>query len=93
MKPAAADSSHRVTRPRPSRRPARSPDPVRETEMTIPTEPSVHAYRSGAPSPARWGLDADRSMRRANLTAGIGTLLMIPLAVFGNFVAAQGLLT
>jgi hypothetical protein len=32
-------------------------------------------------------------MRRASLTAGIGTLLMIPLAVFGNFVAVQGLLT
>jgi hypothetical protein len=66
---------------------------VKDTAMTIPTEPPVHAYRSGAPSPAGWALDAEQSMRRASLTAGIGTLLMIPLAVFGNFVAVQGLLT
>jgi hypothetical protein len=66
---------------------------VKDTEMTIPTERPVHDYLSGAPSPARWGLDAEQWMRRASLTAGIGTLLMIPLAVFGNFVAVQGLLT
>jgi hypothetical protein len=89
MRHPAADGSHRLTLPRP----ARSPVPVKDTEMTIRTEPSVHDYLSRAPSPAWWGPDVDRSMRRASLTAGIGTLLMIPLAVFGNFVAVQVLLT
>jgi len=59
----------------------------------IRIEPPVQDHLSEAPPPARWGLDADGSMRRVSLTAGIGTLLMIPLAVFGSFVAVQGLLT
>jgi Domain of unknown function (DUF4386) len=61
--------------------------------MTIRTEPAVQDHLGDAPSPARWRPDAAQSMRRASLTAGIGTLLMIPLAVFGNFVAVQGLMT
>jgi hypothetical protein len=61
--------------------------------MTIRIEPVVQDHLSDVPPPARRELDADRSMRRAGLTAGIGILLMIPLAVFGNFVAVRGLLT
>jgi Domain of unknown function (DUF4386) len=65
--------------------------PVKETEMTIRTDPPDQDYLGDAPQPAWRGLDVDWSTRRASLTAGIGTLLMIPLAVFGNFVAVQGL--
>lgn len=56
-------------------------------------EASVRHYASGAPPPARRSLDADRSMRGASLIAGIGILLIVPLAVFGNFVVLEGLVT
>jgi hypothetical protein len=38
-------------------------------------------------------VDADRSIRHASVIAGAGILLMTPLAVFGNFVALEGLVT
>jgi hypothetical protein len=40
-----------------------------------------------------FGTDANRSIRNASVTAGVGILLISVLASFGNFVAVQGLVT
>ena len=39
------------------------------------------------------GIDANRSIRSASMIAGFGILLMSVLAIFGNFVAVEGLVT
>jgi hypothetical protein len=63
-------------------------------DMTNRTaDPSVQHDTRGARQPARPGVDADRSIRQASVIAGAGILLMTPLAVFGNFVALEGLVT
>ena len=56
-------------------------------------KPSIRHHPVDAPPPARRSLDAELSTRGAALIAGIGILLMVPLAVFGNFVALEGLVT
>lgn len=44
-------------------------------------------------SPAQPTSDTSRSVREAGLIAGIGLLVMTVLAIFGNFVALEGLVT
>jgi hypothetical protein len=56
-------------------------------------DPSVPHDSNKARPPVRAGSDADQSIRRASVIAGAGILLMTPLAVFGNFVALEGLVT
>ena len=51
-----------------------------------------HHSRDALP-PALLGSDADRSIRRASITAGVGILLITVLAGFGKFVALDGLVT
>jgi hypothetical protein len=48
---------------------------------------------SGALPPAGLGMDANRPIRKASITAGVGLLLMTALAGFGIFVALEGLTT
>ena len=54
--------------------------------------PPVQPDTSDAP-PARGRLDGGWPMQGACLTAGIGILLIVPLAVVGYLVAVQGLMT
>jgi hypothetical protein len=62
--------------------------------MTIGTaEPLVQHHQCDGPRPGRPALAANRSIRAASLTAGVGLLLMSALAGFGNFVALRGLVT
>jgi hypothetical protein len=56
-------------------------------------EPSLQHHQSDGPPPGRPGLAANRSIRAASLTAGVGLLLISALAGFGNFVALRGLVT
>lgn len=56
-------------------------------------EPPVQHHASDAPPPAARGLDANPSVRKASLTAGVALLLMSALAAFGVFVAVEGLVT
>ena len=56
-------------------------------------EPLVQHHLNGGRPPGRPGLAANRSIRTASLTAGVGLLLMSALAGFGNFVALRGLVT
>ena len=57
-----------------------------------PKPPPQHHSRDALP-PALLGSDADRSIRRASITAGVGILLIAVLAGFGKFVAVDGLVT
>src|SRR3954454_9638405 len=66
----------------------------KETEMTSHTvEPSIRRHKNNGPPPTRQKLQAQQSMRRATLTAGIRYLLMVPLSAVGVFMAVQGLTT
>jgi hypothetical protein len=56
-------------------------------------EPLVQHHQSDGQPPGRPGLAANRSIRTASLTAGVGLLLISALAGFGNFVALRGLVT
>jgi hypothetical protein len=56
-------------------------------------EPSLQHHQSDGPPPGRPGLAANRSIRAASLTAGVGLLLISALAGFGNFIALRGLVT
>jgi hypothetical protein len=56
-------------------------------------EPLAQHHQSDGQPPGRPGLAANRSIRTASLTAGVGLLLMSALAGFGNFVALRGLVT
>jgi hypothetical protein len=56
-------------------------------------EPYVQHHLNDGPRPARSALAANRSIRTASLTAGVGLLLISALAGFGNFVALRGLVT
>jgi hypothetical protein len=61
--------------------------------MTNRTEyQSLQHHSSDAPPAAR-GLTAGWSVRRASITAGVALLLMSAVAIFGNFVAVDGLVT
>src|SRR3954447_7513418 len=65
----------------------------KETEMTSHTvEPSIRRHKNNGP-PTRQKFQAQQSMRRASLTAGISYLLMVPLSAVGVFMAVQGLTT
>jgi hypothetical protein len=55
--------------------------------------PPVQRYASDALPPAGRGTEANRSIRNASITAGVGLLLMAALSGFGNFVALEGLVT
>jgi len=55
--------------------------------------PPVPRYASDALQPVRPGIDANRSIRKASITAGVGLLLMSALAAFGYLVAVKGLVT
>jgi hypothetical protein len=46
-----------------------------------------------APPPAPPGRQADRPVRQASITAGVGILLIAVLAGFGKFIAVDGLVT
>lgn len=54
---------------------------------------SVQRHASDALPPDGLGMDPNRSIRNASVTAGVGILLMSALAGFGNFVALEGLVT
>lgn len=56
-------------------------------------EPSVQHHLNDGQPPDPPGLAANRSIRTASLTAGVGLLLISALAVFGNLVALRGLVT
>ena len=56
-------------------------------------ELSREDYASDALTPAGPGAEANRSIRNASTTAGVGILLISALAGFGNFVALEGLVT
>jgi hypothetical protein len=56
-------------------------------------EPSIRRHKNNGPPPTRQKLQAQQSMRRASLTAGISYLLMVPLSAVGVFMAVQGLTT
>jgi len=58
----------------------------------IPKPSAQHHSRNALP-PALLGSDADRSIRRASIIAGVGILLIAALAGFGKFVAVDGLVT
>ena len=61
--------------------------------MTNRTEyPLLQHHSSDAP-PAGRRLTAGWSVRRASITAGVALLLMSAVAIFGNFVAVDGLVT
>ena len=62
--------------------------------MTDRTPKSPPAHNSpDAPPPAPPGRQADRPVRQASITAGVGILLIAVLAGFGKFVAVDGLVT
>jgi hypothetical protein len=56
-----------------------------------PKPPPQHHSRDALPPALR--SDADRSIRHAGVTAGVGILLIAALAGFGKFVAVDGLVT
>lgn len=58
-----------------------------------PKPPPPHHSRDALPPALLLGSDADRSIRRAGVTAGVGILLIAALAGFGKFVAVDGLVT
>ncbi len=55
--------------------------------------PRGSRYAGDALPPARLETDPNRAIRSASLTAGVGLLLMSPLAGFGYFAAVEGLVT
>ncbi|MEX0790391.1 MAG: DUF4386 domain-containing protein [Actinomycetota bacterium] len=59
--------------------------------MTVHTTKSI--VRRRTLEPAGPGLPEQRSVRTAGLVAGIALLLMSALAIFGNFIALEGLVT
>jgi hypothetical protein len=62
--------------------------------MTTRTrKPAVQRYARDAQSPASLGMEANRSVRNASITAGAGLLLISALAGFGKLVALDGLVT
>lgn len=62
--------------------------------MTTRTPPPAERHTGDAmPPPALPGMEANRSIRHASITAGVGLLLMSVLAAFGKFVALDGLVT
>lgn len=71
----------------------RRPPRKRAATTNRTRQPAVQRYTSDAPPPPGPGTDANRSIRGAGVTAGVGLLLMAALAVFGNFVAVEGLVT
>jgi hypothetical protein len=56
----------------------------------IPESPAQHNVRA-APPPIPFEREADRPVRDASITAGVGILLIAGLAGFGKFVAVDGL--
>lgn len=66
-----------------------NPTTTRTTSRT--RRPPVQPDTSDALPPARPGTDANRSIRRASVTAGVGLLLMAALGPFGIFI--EGLVT
>ncbi len=67
----------------------------RERELMTdrtPNQPVQHNSRA-APPPTPLGREADRPVRHACITAGVGILLIAVLAGFGKFVAVDGLVT
>lgn len=68
-----------------------SPEGAEMTNRTA--EPSVRQHASDASPPVRLGVDANRSIRKASIIAGVGLLLMSALSGFGIFVALEGLVT
>src|SRR4051812_44751226 len=69
-------------------------DLSRKGPMTdrTPKSPPQHNSRD-APPPAPLGREADRPVRPASITAGVGILLIAVLSGFGKFVAVDGLVT
>jgi hypothetical protein len=61
------------------------------TSQTV--EPSIRRHKNNGPPPTGQKPQAQQSMRRASLTAGISYLLMVPLSAVGVFMAVQGLTT
>lgn len=61
--------------------------------MDPTTQPPRHRHAYGAQPPAGPAVGAHRPIRNASVTAGVGLLLMAALAIFGNFVAVEGLVT
>ncbi len=59
----------------------------RTEDLPTRTHPNAASPRSSRPSPGHW------SMRSASLTAGAALLLMSLLAIFGNVIVVDGLLT
>ena len=55
--------------------------------------PPISREATDARPPAPPGIDANRSIRNASITAGTGILLLSVLAGFGKFVALDGLVT
>lgn len=60
---------------------------IRTLQLPVPRDPSGARPTSGP------GIDANRSIRQASVTAGVGLLLMSVLSGFGHFVAIKGLVT
>jgi hypothetical protein len=71
-----------------------TPASLQEIQMTNRTaESSVQHHLNDGQPPGHSALAANRSIRTASLTAGVGLLLISALAGFGNFVALRGLVT
>jgi hypothetical protein len=56
-------------------------------------EASLGRHASDMPPAVPAGFDASRSIRKASLIAGLGILLLAPLAAFGAIVVVEGLVT
>jgi hypothetical protein len=79
----------RATAPR-----ARQNSPSKGTAMTNRTDyPPVKQHASEVRPPASWHSAAHWPIRSASLTAGIALLLMSVVAIFGNVVVIDGLIT
>jgi Domain of unknown function (DUF4386) len=67
---------------------------LKDTAMTNRTEyPPAVQHATAAEPPASEGLAAHWSIRNASITAGIALLLMSVVAIFGNVVVVDGLVT
>jgi hypothetical protein len=79
----------RATAPR-----ARQNSPSKGTAMTNRTDyPPVKQHASEVRPPASWHSAAHWPIRSASLAAGIALLLMSVVAIFGNVVVIDGLIT
>jgi hypothetical protein len=61
--------------------------------MTSTQEPSAPTHAGDMPPRAHSTSETNRSIRQASITAGISLLALTALAVFGNFIVLEGLVT